>query len=238
MRTGKPSDRATVIGAFAAVEPDLQAQFPTMLYPELLARVHMVLDARLRDTEPPPAAVRPASSSSSGSTSADTGTQTGVKSETEAEAFARSVASWPPFPDTVAALAALSQRYKLVILSNIDRATIAETRKLMERPGGFAFDAVYTAEEVGAYKPAPEMLSHALARLKEDFGIEQGEVLMTAQSVFHDILPAKQRGLGTAWINRAGAITGLPEGVSGEEAMFVFPTMGAMAGAVEKAFSQ
>ena len=93
---------------------------------------------------------------------------------------------------------------------------------------------MYTAEEVGAYKPAPEMLGHALRRLEEDFGVGQGEVLMTAQSVFHDIVPAKGRGMATSWINREGALTGLDLHVQGSEATFVFPTLGAMADAVEQ----
>jgi 2-haloacid dehalogenase len=37
-----------------------------------------------------------------------------------AEAFAASVSTWPPFPDTVGALAALSRRYQLCIVSNVD----------------------------------------------------------------------------------------------------------------------
>ena len=77
------------------------------------------------------------------------------------------------------------------------------------------------------------MLDYALKHLKEDFGIEQDAVLMTAQSMTHDIIPAKGRGMDTAWINRPNAVTGL--GISGEEATYVFPTLGDMAEAVEKA---
>ena len=202
-----------------------------MRYPDLLARVYMTLESRLKDVPPPPAALR--SEGPSDGTSSSSGGD--LAPSADARAFAESVASWPPFPDTVAALAALSKRYKLIILSNIDRATIARTRAHMEGPGAFAFAGVYTAEEVGVYKPAPEMLTFALAKLKDEFGIEPSEVLVTAQSVFHDVLPAKARGIATAWINRAGSITGLPEGMTGDEAMFIFPTLGAMADAVEKA---
>lgn len=247
-KSGQPADRQAIIAAFSSVERDLQAQYPSMLYSDLLARLYTTLEARLQNKEPPPDALRDDVSAETTIVSSvhggrgtvpvgagPVGTSKGTQEEraSEADAFAGSVERWPPFPDTVGALATLSKRFKLVILSNIDRATIAKTRKLMEGPGGFEFDAVYTAEEVGAYKPAPEMLAHALARLKERFGIEQGEVLMTAQSVFHDIVPAKGRGIATAWINREGAVTGL-EGVQGDEAMFVFPTLGAMAEAVEQ----
>ena len=200
-----------------------------MLYPDLLARVYMTLESRLNDAPPPPAALR------SEEPSDGTGSSTGgdPTPSADARAFAESVASWPPFPDTVAALAALSRRSKLVILSNIDRATIAQTRRLME-VGGVAFDAVYTAEDAGAYKPAPEMLEYALAHLQDEFGIAQEEVLMTAQRVFHDIVPAKGRGMATSWINREGALTGLDLHVQGSEATFVFSTLGAMADVVEQ----
>ncbi|KAI0738630.1 HAD-like protein [Daedaleopsis nitida] len=224
-KSGKPSDRRAVLEAFLSVEADLQARYPTMLYPDLLAKVYTTIEARLQNKETPPDALRD-----------DISTGTTVVSSAHTSSgttpvFAQSVGSWPSFPDTVPALITLSKRFKLVILSNIDRATIAKTRALMEGP--FAFDAVYTAEDAGAYKPAPEMLAYALAHLKEEFGIEQEEVLMTAQSVFHDIAPAKARGMATAWINRADAVTGLKD-AKGDEAMFIFPTMSAMAEAVEK----
>lgn len=173
-----------------------------MRYSDLLARVHTTLEARLQDKPTPPnasATSEPVLSSAhtdSGDaqvafTSVGTSTAEDASPSSAAEAFAQSVAAWQPFPDTIIALATLSKRYKLIILSNIDRDTIAKTRVVLEH--GFAFDAVYTAEEVGAYKPAPEMLGFALKRLQADFGIAQGEVLMTAQSVFHDIIPAKGR---------------------------------------------
>ncbi|KAI0372589.1 HAD-like protein [Pilatotrama ljubarskyi] len=252
-KSGKPTDRRTIIDAFSSVERDLQGRFPTMRYTDLLAKVYKTLEARLQNKETPPDVLRDDASTgkpvlssahvASGTsqvatapvgTSADADAQNSAPDP--AEAFAQSVAAWQPFPDTPPALAALSKRFKLVILSNIDRETIAKTRALLEGDSAhpFKFDAVYTAEEVGAYKPAPEMLSYALARLKEEFGIEQGEVLMTAQSVFHDVLPAKRRGMDTAWINREGAVTGLPES-SGVEPTYVFPTLGDLAQAVESA---
>ncbi|OSD04739.1 HAD-like protein [Trametes coccinea BRFM310] len=250
-KSGKPSDRETVIKAYSSVEHDLEARFPTMRYTDLLAKVYTTLEARLQNKETPSDALRddapvtepvvtsaPTSSGTQQVASASVGTSADALNEgsSPAEAFARSIPTWQPFPDTVHALAALSKRFKLVILSNIDRDTIAKTRRLLEGPDPaqplFTFDAVYTAEEVGAYKPAPEMLTYALKHLKEDFGIEQEEVLMTAQSLMHDIIPAKARGLDTAWINRPNAVTGM--GLDGSEAKYVFSTLGEMAEAVEK----
>ena len=218
-----------------------------MLYSDLLAKVYTTIEARLQNKETPPDALRDAaapvveSSGKSGSglkqvAAAPVGPSSATLDQpaSPAQAFAQSVGTWPPFPDTPSALKSLSRHFKLIILSNIDHVSIAKTRKLMEGPGGFAFDAVYTAQDAGAYKPAPEMLTYALRHLQDEFGIAQEEVLMTAQSMMHDIVPARGRGIATAWIDRPNAIC-RPADVRGDEAMFVFPTMGDMAEAVEKA---
>ncbi len=60
-----------------------------------------------------------------------------------------SVPSWPPFPDTVAALQQLQKRYKLAIISNIDDDLFAETRKNLE----VDFDGVVTAQQARSNKP-------------------------------------------------------------------------------------
>ena len=66
-----------------------------------------------------------------------------------ARAMGRSVGDWPAFPDTVAALQVLKRHYKLVILSNVDNESFA----LSNRRLGVTFDAIYTAEDIGSYKP-------------------------------------------------------------------------------------
>ena len=63
----------------------------------------------------------------------------------ESQRFGASVGDWPAFADTVAALRYLKQHYKLVILSNIDRDSFRATTPRL----GVAFDAVYTAEDIG-----------------------------------------------------------------------------------------
>ncbi|MCH7708315.1 MAG: HAD hydrolase-like protein [Myxococcales bacterium] len=67
------------------------------------------------------------------------------------ERFSESVGRWPAFPDAPKALAELKRHFKLVILSNVDRASFAHSAEKL----GVAFDAVYTAEEIGSYKPDP-----------------------------------------------------------------------------------
>ncbi len=78
--------------------------------------------------------------------------------------FGASVPDWPEFPDSATSLRYLKQHYKLVILSNVDR----ESFKGSNRRLGVEFDAIYTAQDVGSYKPDPAnfryMLEHLAAR--------------------------------------------------------------------------
>src|SRR5581483_3746426 len=64
-------------------------------------------------------------------------------------AYGRSVGNWPAFPDTPAALQYLKQHFKLVILSNVDNETFQASNQKLK----VVFDAVYTAEDIGSYKP-------------------------------------------------------------------------------------
>jgi 2-haloacid dehalogenase len=118
----------------------------------------------------------------------------------EAAAFGSSVPDWPAFPDSPEALAYLQQDYKLVIVSNVDRSSFRHSNAKL----GVTFDAIITAEDAGAYKPALNHFRLALDRLA-DMGIPRHRVLHVAQSLYHDHVPAKQLGLQTMWINRRAA---------------------------------
>jgi 2-haloacid dehalogenase len=140
--------------------------------------------------------------------------------------FGASVPDWPAFPDSVATLAYLKQHYQLVILSNVDR----ESFKASNRRLGVEFDAIYTAQDVGSYKPNPGNFAYLLEHLGRR-GIASADVLHTAQSLFHDHAPAKRFGLASAWIDRRhdrqgwGATMAPPAGAAYD---FQFPTMAAM----------
>lgn len=112
--------------------------------------------------------------------------------------FGASVPDWPAFPDSAAALAYLKRHFKLVILSNVDHASFATSNKKL----GVTFDAVYTAEDVGAYKPDARNFAYLLEHLEADLGIGKSEILHTAQSLHHDHVPAERAGLARAWIDR------------------------------------
>ena len=147
----------------------------------------------------------------------------------EARAFGASVPAWPAFPDSAEALAYLKQHYKLVILSNVDRESFSGSNARL----GVEFDAIYTAQDVGSYKPSPRNFDYLLAKQAE-LGVPKDRILMTAQSLFHDHAPAKRVGLRSAWIDRRhaqdgwGATMPPPEDAAYE---FRFDSMAALAAA-------
>lgn len=116
----------------------------------------------------------------------------------EATHFGESVGRWPAFPDSPAALQYLAKHYKLAILSNVDHQSFARSAERL----GVAFDRVVTAQDIGSYKPDIRNFEHLLRDLRQTLGVEPHQVLHTAQSLFHDIVPAQSLGLRTLWINR------------------------------------
>jgi len=112
--------------------------------------------------------------------------------------FGASVPDWPAFADSAEALAHLKRHYKLIILSNVDRKSFAASNTKL----GVSFDAVYTAEDIGSYKPDPRNFTYLTERLQADFGISRHEILHVAQSLLHDHVPAEKAGLARAWIDR------------------------------------
>jgi 2-haloalkanoic acid dehalogenase type II len=123
--------------------------------------------------------------------------------EAAALAFGASVPEWPAFPDSAGAMARLKQRFQLYALSNVDNRSIAGSLPRLGHP----FDATFTAEDIGSYKPASRNFDYALAQL-ERRGIAQGEVLHVAQSLFHDHVPAVAKGLANVWIDRRAGMAG------------------------------
>jgi 2-haloalkanoic acid dehalogenase type II len=158
-----------LLEAFGPLEAEVQRQVPTALYPEVLAEVHRRLAARL-----------------------------GAPADEEAaRRFGASVGHWPAFSDTPAALSRLAHRYRLAILSNVDRDSFARSNERL----GVTFDFVFTAQDIGSYKPARANFDYLVTRLGAA-GIARGAILHVAQSLFHDIQPARTAGLATCWVNR------------------------------------
>ena len=113
------------------------------------------------------------------------------------ETFGQSVANWPAFPDSAESLQYLKKYFKLVILSNVDRTGFSYSNRHLV----VNFDAVYTAQDIGSYKPSSKNFIYMLEQL-ESLGISKDEILHTAQSLYHDMVPATEIGLATCWIDR------------------------------------
>lgn len=125
----------------------------------------------------------------------------GVVPEPEdADTLPDSVPSWPPFPDTADALRDLATRFKLVVISNVDDALFARTAEQL----GVELDGVITAEQVGRYKPAPQVFLYALQKL----GLDKRHVIHVAQSLYHDHAPARSLDIRSVRINRPSILAG------------------------------
>ena len=158
-----------LLAAYSAHEARAEAEHQADLYPLILAR-------SLRDL----------------------GRELGAEvTEEDAQRLGASVPAWPAFPDSPNALAALAQRYRLIILSNVDRASFAASNRRL----GVTFTSILTAEDIGSYKPSPRNFEALLAEANR-LGIGDKRLLHVAQSLFHDHVPAKAFGLPTVWINR------------------------------------
>lgn len=115
----------------------------------------------------------------------------------ECLAYGASIGKWPAFADSRDALAYLKQHYKLAILSNVDNESFALSNVKL----GAAFDAVFTAQDIGSYKPSPRNFDYMIEKLA-NLGFTKHDVLHTAESLYHDHVPANRHGLTSCWIHR------------------------------------
>ena len=168
-RTGVGLDREPLLREFGAIEAVVEREQPRLLYPLVLAETLRRLSANLG---------QPAT-------------------DGEAAAFGASVPDWPAFPDSAEALARLKARFRLIILSNVDRASFAKSSETL----GVLFDLVITAEDVGAYKPDQRSFNRLFADL-DLIGVECSQLVHVAESLYHDHGPAQKLGLPTVWIHR------------------------------------
>lgn len=162
-----PADE--LLALFARHENVVEAEHPTMGYPEVLGESLRRIAASLGLTA-----------------TAD-----------ECAEFGATVGAWPAFADTAASLRRLHRRYRLIIVSNVDRASFARSNRRL----GVHFDLVVTAEDVGSYKPSLGHF-HSLFEQLPAVDVERSQLLHVAQSLFHDHGPAQQLGLPSVWIDR------------------------------------
>ena len=149
----------------------------------------------------------------------------------ECETYGKSVKAWPAFEDSREALNKLKQHFKLIILSNVDNSSFSHSNEKL----GVAFDAVYTAEDVGSYKPADRNFEYLLEKIST-IGIAKGDILHTAESMFHDHAPANRFGFASCHIYRRHDQEGFGATMTPEKmptCQFRFNSMGEMARAVQ-----
>jgi 2-haloacid dehalogenase len=122
-------------------------------------------------------------------------------SSQEIRSLPESLAGWKPWPDTVAALRDIKERFRLAIISNVDDDLFAATRPMLQ----VEFDQIITAQQAQAYKPSPIIFNLALQRI----GMPRESILHVGQSIHHDVIPAQALGLSTVWVNRPSARDGI-----------------------------
>jgi 2-haloacid dehalogenase len=149
--------------------------------------------------------------------------------EDQRDALPDSIREWSAFPDTVDSLRALKGRYKLAVLSNIDRDLFAYTApKLVVE-----LDALVTAQDVRSYKPGRAHFDEGLKRL----AVPRERVLHVAQSLYHDIKPARELGYSTVWVARGEGVSGASfDGAPEATPDLVVPDLATLVRIVEEAF--
>jgi putative hydrolase of the HAD superfamily len=118
-------------------------------------------------------------------------------SHEECAEYGLSIENWPAFADSPAALQYLKKHFKLVILSNVDNESFQASNRRLQ----VEFDAIYTAEDIGSYKPAARNFDYMLEKIG-GLGVKKEKILHTAESLFHDHGPANACGLKSCWIFR------------------------------------
>lgn len=232
------SDGAALLDRFNNIERRLIGEHPKMPYPDVLERAWRELAKEL---------------------ALQTRQEGGEDAEMEetVRRLRRGPGEWKAFPDTVDALKRLKKHYKLVILSNVDEVNISRcVRGALADPNksgddAVLFDAVYTAEAIGSYKPYhgnfAYLHEHALADLGVDGSSKSGEMLHVARSLTADHVPCAELGLRSAWISRGGDVKGKYgmggdyEKLKGEGKLKMewnFPTLGDMANEVERQLAE
>ena len=168
-RNGLTLDDQALIAAHGRHESHVQDDMPDALYPMILAETLRRIG---NDLEAP-------------------------VTDSDAAAYGQSVKDWPAFADTSEALKRLSTRFKLIIVSNIDRASFAASNPRL----GVTFDAIITAEDVGSYKPQRGHFDRLFEEI-ERLGVARSQLVHVAESLFHDHQPAAALGLPSVWIHR------------------------------------
>jgi 2-haloalkanoic acid dehalogenase type II len=120
-------------------------------------------------------------------------------SDQEAFDFGRSVKHWPAFDDSAEALNYLRRHYLMATVTNCDRISYMGSNARLE----IEWDAIYTAQDIGCYKPNLRNFEYMFERARRELGVLPHEILHVAQSLTQR--PRRPRattrssGNSTAW---------------------------------------
>lgn len=115
--------------------------------------------------------------------------------DSDGQAIYEAVPSWGPHPDVPEPLAALAERYPLVILSNAADEQIKHNVDKLGAP----FHSVFTAEQARAYKPRLQAFEYMLDQL----GCGPEDILHVSSSLRYDLMPAHDlRVTNKVYVNR------------------------------------
>jgi 2-haloacid dehalogenase len=182
----------TLVDWNAGIRTELERLFGAEQGERLLARYHEI-EPRIQ-REQPSARYREVMASVLASLASETGRELAPG---DRDALARSLPRWPVFVEVRDELSEAHGRgWKLFILSNTDRDLIEASIEVI----GVPFAGAIVASEVGSYKPA---LGHWRA-FYEATGADPERHVHVAQSHFHDVVPARELGIRSVWINRLG----------------------------------
>lgn len=216
--------REEILVNYAAVEGNLQMQFQSTPYSRILELAYRQLATPSGVTTAGIAEGELRKEQFASTSDAKEEDMSTVSSD-DAQRFWRSIVDWKPFPDTIDALHRLKKYFALVVLSNVDDRSFAGTHEKLctpDYPGSAyrtvtpdsPFSLILTAQQVGAYKPNPLMLECALKQLSANpdpslpsnpsVRVDASGVLVVANSIRHDIIPAMQHKLHSVWISRHG----------------------------------
>jgi 2-haloacid dehalogenase len=122
--------------------------------------------------------------------------RTGVEfKQAHADEIYAEVPTWGPHPDVSTALAKVAKEIPLVILSNAMNSQIMSNVEKLGAP----FHAVFTAEDVGAYKPQMKGFEYMLGKL----GCGPGDITHVSSSFRYDLMTAYDMGIESkVWVNR------------------------------------
>lgn len=122
----------------------------------------------------------------------------------DSQRLAAAIPQMPPFPEVVETLAQLKAKgFKLCIVSNTDDDIIAGN---VAQLGGH-IDRVITAQQAGAYKPAPRLFDYA----HEQLGVSRDQVVHICASPMLDHTAARDMHFRCIWIDRGTGRQLLPD---------------------------